>query len=61
MNSWDRHVDGALALTELRGTGQLRNRVGRSIFLSLRTEVVSLLEPRKPLNCSDANAACQLS
>lgn len=41
LSSWDRHVDGALALVELRGISQLRNRIGRSIFLNLRTEVVS--------------------
>ncbi|RDW63049.1 uncharacterized protein DSM5745_10160 [Aspergillus mulundensis] len=32
LHSWDRHVDGALALIQLRGVSQLRNRVGRCIF-----------------------------
>ncbi|KAF5599927.1 hypothetical protein FPANT_2934 [Fusarium pseudoanthophilum] len=40
LSSWSRHVDGALALIQLRGAGQLRNRIGRSIFLNLRTEVL---------------------
>jgi hypothetical protein len=40
LSSWSRHVDGALALIQLRGVGQLRNRIGRSIFLHLRTEIV---------------------
>ncbi|EXK24007.1 hypothetical protein FOMG_19247 [Fusarium oxysporum f. sp. melonis 26406] len=39
-SSWDKHVDGALALIQLRGAGQLCNRIGRSIFLNLRTEIV---------------------
>ncbi|KAF5975352.1 hypothetical protein FBULB1_7413 [Fusarium bulbicola] len=37
---WSRHVDGALALMQLRGASQLRNRIGRSIFLHLRTEIL---------------------
>ncbi|KAH6962870.1 hypothetical protein DER45DRAFT_590758 [Fusarium avenaceum] len=40
LSSWSRHVDGALALIRLRGAGQLRNRIGRSIFLHLRTEIL---------------------
>ncbi|KAJ5333362.1 uncharacterized protein N7506_007145 [Penicillium brevicompactum] len=40
LNSWDRHVNGALALVQLRGVSQLRNRIGRSIFLNLRTEIL---------------------
>ncbi|KAH7168396.1 hypothetical protein DER46DRAFT_597295 [Fusarium sp. MPI-SDFR-AT-0072] len=40
LSSWSRHVDGALALIQLRGAGQLRNRIGRSIFLHLRTEIL---------------------
>lgn len=40
LSSWSRHVEGALALIQLRGAGQLRNRIGRSIFLHLRTEIV---------------------
>ncbi|KAF4417515.1 hypothetical protein FACUT_12179 [Fusarium acutatum] len=40
LSSWSKHVDGALALIQLRGTGQLRNRIGRRIFLSLRTEIL---------------------
>ncbi|CEI59929.1 unnamed protein product [Fusarium venenatum] len=39
-SSWNRHVDGALALIRLRGASQLRNRVGRGIFLHLRTEIL---------------------
>ncbi|KNG88057.1 hypothetical protein ANOM_004101 [Aspergillus nomiae NRRL 13137] len=40
LSPWDRHADGALALVQLRGVGQLRNRIGRNIFLNLRTEVL---------------------
>ncbi|OGM47712.1 hypothetical protein ABOM_004321 [Aspergillus bombycis] len=40
LSPWDRHVDGALALVQLRGVGQLRNRIGRNIFLNLRTEIL---------------------
>lgn len=40
LRSWDRHVDGALTLVQLRGVSQLRNRIGRSIFRNLRTEIV---------------------
>ncbi|KAH7199493.1 hypothetical protein DER44DRAFT_787767 [Fusarium oxysporum] len=40
LSSWSRHVHGALALIQLRGAGQLRNRIGRSIFLHLRTEIL---------------------
>ncbi|KAK2477456.1 hypothetical protein H9L39_09944 [Fusarium oxysporum f. sp. albedinis] len=40
LSSWSRHVDGALSLIQLRGGGQLRNRIGRSIFLHLRTEIL---------------------
>ncbi|KAF5618491.1 uncharacterized protein FTJAE_12189 [Fusarium tjaetaba] len=40
LSAWSRHVDGALALIQLRGAGQLRNRIGRSIFLNLRTEIL---------------------
>ncbi|KAL4875465.1 hypothetical protein BJY04DRAFT_224025 [Aspergillus karnatakaensis] len=40
LSPWDSHVDGALALVELRGISQFRNRIGRSIFLYLRTEVL---------------------
>ncbi|KAE8419654.1 hypothetical protein BDV36DRAFT_250975 [Aspergillus pseudocaelatus] len=40
LRSWDRHVDGALTLVQLRGASQLRNRIGRSIFLNLRTEIL---------------------
>jgi hypothetical protein len=39
-NPWDKHVDGALALIQLRGAAQLRNRISRSIFLNLTTEIV---------------------
>ncbi|KAL6918891.1 hypothetical protein FSST1_002917 [Fusarium sambucinum] len=39
-SSWNRHVDGALALIQLRGASQLRNRVGRGIFIHLRTEIL---------------------
>lgn len=41
LSAWDRHVAGALAIVELRGIGQLRNRVGRSIFFKLRNKIVS--------------------
>ncbi|KAL2837294.1 hypothetical protein BJY01DRAFT_221132 [Aspergillus pseudoustus] len=40
LSLWDRHMDGALALVELRGMCQFRNRIGRSIFLNLRTRVL---------------------
>ncbi|KAF4495712.1 hypothetical protein FAGAP_8145 [Fusarium agapanthi] len=40
LSPWSRHVDGALALMQLRGVGQLRNRISRSIFLHLRTEIL---------------------
>ncbi|KAF5242142.1 hypothetical protein FANTH_8774 [Fusarium anthophilum] len=40
LSPWSRHVDGALALMQLRRAGQLRNRIGRSIFLHLRTEIL---------------------
>ncbi|RAH50514.1 Zn(II)2Cys6 transcription factor [Aspergillus brunneoviolaceus CBS 621.78] len=40
VGSWDRHVDGAVALIHLRGIGQLRNRIGRGIFLHARTEIL---------------------
>jgi hypothetical protein len=32
MSSWNRHVDGALALMYLRGTGELNNRIGGSLL-----------------------------
>ncbi|PYI23948.1 hypothetical protein BO99DRAFT_439324 [Aspergillus violaceofuscus CBS 115571] len=40
VGSWDRHVNGAVALIHLRGVGQLRNRIGRGIFLHARTEIL---------------------
>ncbi|RBR04233.1 hypothetical protein FVER53590_01706 [Fusarium verticillioides] len=40
LSPWSRHADGALALIQVRGAGQLRNRIGRSIFLHLRTEIL---------------------
>ncbi|KAL3493483.1 hypothetical protein BJX62DRAFT_82052 [Aspergillus germanicus] len=39
-NPWDRHVDGALALIQLRGAGQLHNRISRCIFHNLTTEIL---------------------
>lgn len=46
---------------QLLGVGQLRNRVGRSIFLNLRTEVVSRSQ-KSPVNVhSDILVAHQLS
>ncbi|CVK91340.1 related to negative acting factor [Fusarium mangiferae] len=50
LSPWSRHVDGALALLQLRGAGQLRNRIGRSIFHSLRSEIlINCLQRRLPV------------
>ncbi|CZR42655.1 uncharacterized protein FPRO_09958 [Fusarium proliferatum ET1] len=50
LSPWSRHVDGAMALLQLRGAGQLRNRIGRSIFHSLRSEIlINCLQRRLPV------------
>lgn len=41
MRSWASHVNGAIAIARLRGTGQLRTKIGRNIFANLRIQIVS--------------------
>ena len=42
MRSWTNHVNGATAIARLRGTDQLRTKIGRTIFAIVRLQVVSL-------------------
>lgn len=41
MRSWVNHVNGATAIARLRGTDQLRTKVGRKIFENLLLQIVS--------------------
>ena len=41
MRSWANHVNGAIAIARLRGTDQLRTKIGRKIFAIVRLQVVS--------------------
>ena len=43
MRSWTNHINGASAIARLRGTAQLRTKIGRTIFAILRIQIVSYL------------------
>jgi hypothetical protein len=49
--AWGNHVDGAVALTKLRGTEQFDNEMSHAIFRAVRTMMVRILprasRPRK--------------
>ncbi|CAD6572298.1 MAG: hypothetical protein ASARMPRED_005228 [Alectoria sarmentosa] len=40
MRSWANHVSGATAIARLRGVDQLRTKIGRNIFASLRVQIL---------------------
>lgn len=40
ITAWGNHVDGAVALTKLRGTEQFNNEMSHSIFRAVRTMMV---------------------
>ena len=41
MRSWANHINGASAIARLRGTDQLRTKIGRTIFAIVRLQIVS--------------------
>ena len=41
MRAWANHVNGASEIARLRGTNQLRTKIGRTIFAILRVQIVS--------------------
>jgi hypothetical protein len=38
--AWGNHVDGAVALTKLRGTDQFKDEMSHAIFRAVRTMMV---------------------
>jgi hypothetical protein len=45
MASWTKHIIGASSLLKLRGKNCLENPIGRSLFINLRAQIVSLCAP----------------
>jgi hypothetical protein len=42
IDAWENHVDGAVALTKLRGVDQFKTSMSRAVFRAVRTMMVSL-------------------
>jgi hypothetical protein len=42
ITAWGNHVDGAVALTKLRGTEQFNDPMSHAIFRAVRTMMVTL-------------------
>jgi hypothetical protein len=40
ITAWGNHVDGAVALTKLRGTDQFKDEMSHAIFRAVRTMMV---------------------
>lgn len=40
LKAWTNHVDGSIALLNLRGTGLLDSEFGSAIFTQARTQIV---------------------
>lgn len=49
METWTRHINGALALLQFRGEEQLRTPIGYQLFIHLRIQVVSVSNSHKAL------------
>jgi hypothetical protein len=43
--AWGSHIDGAVQLIRLRGKKQLRTKAGHSLFVAVRSQMVSHDEP----------------
>jgi hypothetical protein len=41
IDAWENHVDGAVALTKLRGVDQFKTSMSRAVFRAVRTMMVS--------------------
>jgi hypothetical protein len=39
--AWYSHIDGAVQLVKMRGKKQLRTKIGHSLFVCVRTQMVS--------------------
>lgn len=51
ITAWGNHVDGAVALTKLRGTAQFTNPMSHSIFRAVRTMMItSCVQRSKPID-----------
>ncbi|KAF1848216.1 uncharacterized protein K460DRAFT_364186 [Cucurbitaria berberidis CBS 394.84] len=75
ITAWGNHVDGAVALTKLRGTDQFKDPLSHAIFRAVRTMMItSCVQRSKPVedfpgskgwvghgNISDENAANRLT
>ena len=40
IDAWEHHVDGAVALTKLRGVDQFKTSMSRAVFRAVRTMMV---------------------
>jgi hypothetical protein len=45
ITAWGNHVDGAVALTKLRGTEQFKDEMSHAIFRAVRTMMVCHVHP----------------
>jgi hypothetical protein len=45
ITAWGNHVDGAVALTKLRGTEQFKDEMSHAIFRAVRTMMVIINHP----------------
>ncbi|KAF2005940.1 hypothetical protein P154DRAFT_423163 [Amniculicola lignicola CBS 123094] len=74
ITAWANHVDGAVALTKMRGTEQFRNPMSHAVFRAVRTMMItSCVQRSKPIedfpsqhgwvgaNMSEENAANRLT
>jgi hypothetical protein len=39
--AWGSHIEGAVQLVKMRGKKQLRTKIGHSLFVCVRTQMVS--------------------
>lgn len=43
VTAWGSHIQGAVMIAKMRGKKQLRTKVGHSLFIAVRTQMVSTL------------------
>jgi len=49
ITAWGNHVDGAVALTKMRGTEQFKDPMSHQVFRAVRTMMVSSTKTRNVL------------
>jgi len=53
IKGWANHVDGAIALTKLRGEEQFKNPTSRAVFRAVRTLMVFIPSYRVHWECTN--------